>query len=112
MEDRVKFEFSGGDLTCLLFGDIDHHAEEGMRGIIDRALYEYRPRRLLLDFSGVGFTDSSGLGLIMGRRRTCAELSVEMSIIGVSDEIMRILRLTGLIREIDVLQKSKTLGEV
>jgi stage II sporulation protein AA (anti-sigma F factor antagonist) len=105
MEDRVKLEFSGGTLTCLLFGDIDHHAEEKMRGIIDRALYEYRPSRLLLDFSGVGFTDSSGLGLIMGRRRICEELSVGILLSGVSEEILKILRLTGLIREIDILQK-------
>ena len=53
MEDRVKLEFSGGILTCLLFGDIDHHAEEQMREKIDRALYEYRPSCLILDFSGV-----------------------------------------------------------
>ena len=105
MEDRIKLEFSGGMLTCLLLGDIDHHAEEKMRGVIDRALYEYRPSHLVLDFSGVGFTDSSGLGLIMGRRRTCAELSVRMSLSGVSEEILKILRLTGLIREIDILQK-------
>ena len=105
MEDRVKLEFSGGVLTCLLSGDIDHHAEEKMRGVIDRALYEYRPNRLTLDFSGVGFTDSSGLGLIMGRRRACAELSVEMALAGVSEDIIKILRLTGLIREIEILQK-------
>ena len=76
-----------------------------MRGVIDRALYEYRPKRLTLDFSGVGFTDSSGLGLIMGRRRACAELSVEMALAGVSEDIIKILRLTGLIREIEILQK-------
>jgi stage II sporulation protein AA (anti-sigma F factor antagonist) len=105
MEERVKTEFSDGVLTCLLLGDIDHHAEEKMRGIIDRALYEYRPARLTLDFSSVGFTDSSGLGLIMGRRRTCAELSVRMSLTGVSEDILKILRLTGLIREIEILQK-------
>ena len=106
MEERVKLEFSDGVLTCLLFGDIDHHAEERMRSVIDRALYEYRPTRLILDFSGVGFTDSSGLGLIMGRRRTCSELSVGMSLSGVSDEILKMLRLTGLIREIRILQKT------
>lgn len=105
MEDRVKSEFSGGTLTCLLFGDIDHHAEEKMRYTIDRELYEYRPTRLVLDFSGVGFTDSSGLGLIMGRRRLCEELSVRMSLSGVSEEILKLLRLTGLIREIEILQK-------
>ena len=105
MEERLKLEYSGGILTCLLFGDIDHHAEEKMRGVIDRALYEYRPTRLTLDFSGVGFTDSSGLGLIMGRRRTCAELSVEMALSGLSEDIMKILRVTGLIREIEILQK-------
>lgn len=106
MEDRVKLEFSSGTLVCRLFGDIDHHAEEMMRGKIDRALYEYRPTRLVLDFSGVGFTDSSGLGLIMGRRRSCGELSIEMSLAGLSDEILKLLRLTGLIREIKILQKT------
>jgi stage II sporulation protein AA (anti-sigma F factor antagonist) len=112
MEDRVKTEFSGGTLTCRLFGDIDHHAEEKMRDKIDRELYKYRPKVLLLDFSAVGFTDSSGLGLIMGRRRSCEELAVRMSLVGVSRDIERLLTLTGLIREIEIIQKKRTVEEI
>jgi stage II sporulation protein AA (anti-sigma F factor antagonist) len=106
MQDIVKMNYSLGTLTCTPIGDIDHHAEGKMRVKIDKAIYEYRPESLVIDFSSVGFTDSSCLGLIMGRKRLCEELSVKMSLSGISGELLSMLRLTGLISRFEILQKS------
>ena len=106
MEETVKIDFSDGTLSCAPCGDLDHHAERRASVRIDRALYEYRPRRLIIDLSSVGFADSSALGLIMGRRKLCEELSVTMSLCGVGESILSMLRLTGLRVGLEILQKT------
>lgn len=65
----LRMENSSGGLTVWLTGELDHHSARMMREQIDAAVERTRPSVLRLDFSGVGFMDSSGIGLIMGRYR-------------------------------------------
>ncbi|MEG1774675.1 MAG: anti-sigma factor antagonist [Oscillospiraceae bacterium] len=60
-------EPTADELRVLLFGEIDHHSAIEMRRQIDEAAERHRPRNLVLDFGGVTFMDSSGIGLVMGR---------------------------------------------
>ena len=53
--------------VAVLFGEIDHHSTNGILNEIDYAVREKQPRELILDFSDVGFMDSSDIGLVMGR---------------------------------------------
>ena len=103
--NSLKFDYNDGVLRVAIVGEINHHRAVSVRQEIDEKIQELRPQNLVLDLADAPFMDSSGLGLIMGRRRTCAELSVEMALAGVSEDIIKILRLTGLIREIEILQK-------
>ena len=65
----VEFIYGEDRLTAVLKGDIDHHSAAEMRVMIDGELERTMPRLLLLDFAEVGFMDSSGVGLILGRMR-------------------------------------------
>lgn len=53
-------------LTALLVGDIDHHTAKRLREEIDEKIEQMLPEVLVLDFGGVTFMDSSGIGLVMG----------------------------------------------
>ena len=52
---------------------IDHDAAQNLRIQLDEALVSRTPETVIMDFSGVGFMDSSGVGLTWagsgGRRR-------------------------------------------
>ena len=63
----VTFSAADDVLYAYLAGEIDHDAAQNLRIQLDDALLNRTPRTLVLDFGGVGFMDSSGIGLILGR---------------------------------------------
>ena len=65
----VEINAKGEVLTAYLKGELDHHSAAQMRTEIDLAIERNMPELLVLDFSGVSFMDSSGIGLVMGRYR-------------------------------------------
>ena len=76
----VQFSYDNNRLTAALKGDIDHHGAAEMRIQIDGELERTTPSLLTLDFSEVGFMDSSGIGLILGRARKVFKMGADGSI--------------------------------
>ena len=98
MQKDVIFLEDKDSLTVFIHSDVDHHSARSMREQIDRRLFESRPRVLVIDFSGVEFMDSSGLGLILGRAEKASALNTEVHLSGVSPSLMKLIRLSGLER--------------
>ena len=65
----VSFHTEEQTLYAHLAGEIDHDSAQRLRAQIDSAITARLPARLVLDLSAVGFMDSSGIGLILGRQR-------------------------------------------
>ncbi len=103
-EGRAEFvcDTAGTTLIVYVRGEIDHHTAVAIRGGIDTLLYERRPARLMLDLSAVGFMDSSGLGLIMGRLAVMRELGGVLVVANPSREVWGILTLAGMERLVAV----------
>ena len=103
---RPRAEFvcdtAGSILSIRIRGEIDHHTAATIRQGIDATLFEKRPARLILDLSAVGFMDSSGLGLIMGRYSVMKELGGEMTVWNPSPETRAILTLAGMERLVKI----------
>jgi stage II sporulation protein AA (anti-sigma F factor antagonist) len=104
MGSRAEFvcDVAGCFLTVRIRGEIDHHSAVSVRNGIDAAIFERRPRRLIMDMSGVTFMDSSGLGLIMGRYTVMRELGGDLVVYNPSREIQSILTLAGLERVVRI----------
>ena len=92
----VKVSFSGSTMTAFIEGDIDHHSAAGIREAIDAAIGEEKPKFLMLDFGGVSFMDSSGIGLIMGRFKAVSALNGKLKVINIPKNLERMIRLSGL----------------
>ncbi len=95
MQNNVTFSCSRDELVALLVGEIDHHTAKGHREKIDTEIFLRKPKRLILDFSSVTFMDSSGIGLIIGRYEVARELSVSLTVRGLSNSLRKIVRLSG-----------------
>lgn len=95
-------EFVGCYLKIKLRGEIDHHTATTIRNAMDSEIYKKRPRGLILDMSKVGFMDSSGLGLIMGRYAVMKELGGEVIVQNPSPAIEKIMHLAGMERMIRI----------
>ena len=83
-------------LTAFLEGEIDHHSARYFRDSIDERVASLGPKLLVLDFSGITFMDSSGVGLVMGRYQTMQQQGGELRVQGAKGTIRRILLLSGL----------------
>lgn len=94
----VTLRAESGELTATLTGEIDHHNARNARETIDKALFKHRPKRLILDLSGVGFMDSSGLGLILGRCALCEELGAAVHLESPSLRVRKVLAVAGIDR--------------
>lgn len=104
-EGRANFvcDTAGRTLIVHVRGEIDHHTAVSIRAGIDAILYEKRPERLMIDLSAVGFMDSSGLGLIMGRLAVMKELGGELTVSDPTREVLSIMRLAGMERMVRVV---------
>ncbi len=66
---NITFQQNYNELEVKLSGEIDHHSARGISESIDFKIKRHRPALLILDFGGVSFMDSSGLAVVMGRRK-------------------------------------------
>lgn len=98
MQDNLNISFEGGTLFARPLCEIDHHSAVGLRESIDDALFRYKPEILVLDFSKVGFMDSSGLGLILGRAETARALRASVRITGLNQHLLKLVRISGIER--------------
>ncbi len=84
-----------GECICFLRGELDHHSVREIREVIDGKLIDYRPASVIFDLSEVTFTDSAGLGLILGRYTRISGYGGKLTLINVPEDFMKILRLAG-----------------
>lgn len=94
----VRTEETSTEMTVWLSGELDHHAARVMREQIDSAIARSTVKTVRLDFSGVGFMDSSGIGLIMGRYRLMLSRGGRLLVVGASERLKRVMKLAGLER--------------
>ena len=92
----VTLEVTNEEITAYLSGEIDHHSAVELRRRIDEAVLAGTPEWLILDFSGVTFMDSSGIGLILGRWRLMQEQGGRLTVRGVPKTLRKVMRVSGL----------------
>lgn len=92
----IKIYNDGKRVTAALYGDIDHHAAREMRAELDDVISRSRPELMILDLENVGFMDSSGIGLILGRTRSLRAVGGELLIKNARREIADVIKISGL----------------
>ena len=90
---NVSFSAAGGHpLRLSERGDRPRRGPD-LRLALDDALVSRSPRTLVLDFAGVGFMDSSGVGLILGRQRRAQALGGSVRVQHAPRQLRRVLDL-------------------
>lgn len=92
----LNTDYKDDVLTVYLSGELDHNRAAGIRAKIDGRVNALRPKKLELDFSGVSFMDSSGIGLIMGRYRSVGLIGGRLSVVNIPDNLTKIVELSGI----------------
>lgn len=102
----ARIQTTGSVTVASLTGEIDHHSAAPMRAAIDTACADNASRTLVLDFGGVTFMDSSGVGLVMGRFKLMQTLGGELILSNLPAPIRKVMRMAGLDRLAVIDQKN------
>ena len=82
--------------TIALTGELDHHAAKNISLKITRAIDLNLPRQMRIDFSGVTFMDSSGIGVVIGAFKRMGQIDGQLSLFGVNHRINKIFSAANL----------------
>jgi len=107
---RIISETQGNTLRIAILGEIDHHCAAALREEMDDAILTAMPKKIELDLSTVDFMDSSGLGVIMGRKAAANRINAEFCLVNPTARIARILELAGLGKVVTILYKNNEEG--
>ena len=103
----VKLCKEGTTLIAFLSGEIDHHSAIALREAVDGAIKLVKPQKLEIDFSGVTFMDSSGVGFVMGRYKLVNFYGGTVSVKNASERIEKILSLSGIEKIAQIERRDK-----
>lgn len=104
----LNFEKQGKILVAYLSGELDHNSAEEVRVKIDDRIDRDNIKRVILNFSGVTFMDSSGIGAVVGRYKKLCNKGGILCITEVNKNVDRIFELAGLYK---VIKKYNTVDE-
>ena len=85
-------------LTVKFTEDIDQHIADKLRRKMDDEIEKYIPKKVIFDFSGISFMDSSGIGMILGRYKLVKMLGGNIELINVNKSIKKIFEMSGVTR--------------
>ncbi len=95
---EISSEKTGDSLVVRVYGELDLDTARTFRARVDADLDRYRCRNIVLDFGGVGFVDSSGLGAILGRYKRAREKGGQLALCRPLPHVGRLLDLAGVVR--------------
>ncbi len=95
MELEITTERTDGVCTMTLVGEVDVYTAPRLKEAIIE-LIESGCVRILVDLEGVGFIDSSGLGVLVGGLRRAKERDGAIRLVCTRENILKIFRITGL----------------
>ena len=89
---------NGDTMIVRLKGELDQHYAAGLRTDIDNQAARLGVRKIVFDFTRVGFMDSSGIALIIGRAEICRSYGGRVEISGLCGTMRRVVMLSGIQR--------------
>jgi len=94
----AKLEFFNNSKTLVvkINEEIDHHSCNVLKDKLDVAINLSKIDKLIFDFTGVNFMDSSGIGMIMGRYKSIQRNSGKIAITGLQPTVKKIVQMSGL----------------
>ena len=83
-------------LTVAPQGELDHCMAERIRNTIDATVLKTDAKVVVFDLSEVGFMDSSGIGMMIGRYKFMKRRGGGVRVRGMRQPVERVFRMSGL----------------
>ena len=110
MVNNTEYILKDENLIVKFANDLDHHNTEIIREQIDKIIDDNNKIiNVIMDFTNVGFMDSSGIGVIMGRYKKVCFNGGRLFVVGINNVVDKIFTLSALYR---ITSKYKDVEEV
>lgn len=97
MEDKhFSYEAKGQVLIVHVPKELDHHNCKTLKCETDLLLSENYINKIVFDFTGTEFMDSSGIGLILNRYKQMERSGGRIATYGAKFQIIRVLSIGGI----------------
>lgn len=91
-----EYQIQEGYLIVKAGKELDHHRAEHIREILNRVGRERMVKHIIFDFSGTGFMDSSGVGMIISRYRDLSMRGGTVCAAGVCPAVEKLFYVSGI----------------
>ncbi len=102
----------GGELLINLSGELDHHAARCTIPQISRIIDSELPLKLVFDFSGISFMDSSGIAVVIGGYKKTTGIGGEFSVINVPKQAYKVFSAAGICKLINIRTTEDSLTKI
>lgn len=99
---ETLLEYKDDTMIVRLTGELDQHYASRLRTAIDSQVAHRGIHKIVFDFSKVGFMDSSGIGVIMGRYRLMQSVGGRVCAFGVSPRLDKLIEMSGIKRIVSI----------
>ena len=90
------------ELLLEFSGEMDHHGARNALKEVEIAIDAALPRRMILDFAGVTFMDSSGIALILRSQQRMQLMEGSVVLRNVPEQARRVLDAAGIGRLVSI----------
>lgn len=87
--------------------EVDHHVAGNMSREIDLLAESWHVHRLVFDFAGTDFMDSSGIGILIGRKKTMDMHAGKVTAVNLGERVYKIFEKSGLFQIISLEEEEK-----
>lgn len=102
-----KYQMKDGCMRICMPREVDHHSAAQMREEADLLIGAYHIRKLIFDFSGTEFMDSSGIGMLIGRCKNMSYGGGEVAAEHLNERMKKIFAVSGLHKVIRVMAEEE-----
>lgn len=98
----IQTEKIENSLVVFLNGELDQHNSKKIIERIEKDYREYDCKNMIVDFGAVGFMDSSGIGLVLGRYKFLKARNGELVCCNLSKEASRVFDTVAMFKILNI----------
>jgi stage II sporulation protein AA (anti-sigma F factor antagonist) len=103
----LQYQITKDELIIPMPREVDHHMAKQLSRQIDFMIASGSVRKLIFDFAETDFMDSSGIGVIIGRKKTMELYSGEVCAVNLGERVEKIFEKSGLFHIIPVIKRGE-----
>ena len=100
----INHVYKNNELKISFKGEIDSSNVSKIKERINKLRRNYNPNKIYFNFEDVGFIDSAGIGLILGRYNEYRSEHISLVLVGVNKHIKKLFIISGINQLMDIYE--------